>query len=45
MTQEAFDRGDWQAVINGHRLESHDAGESLRYGSALLHTLGPGPEA
>jgi len=45
MTQEAFDRGDWQAVINAHRLETHDAGEWLRYGSALLHTLEPGPEA
>lgn len=45
MTQEAFERGDWQAVIDAHRLESHDAAEWYRYGSALLHTLQPGPEA
>jgi tetratricopeptide (TPR) repeat protein len=45
MTQEAFERGDWQAVIDAHRLESHDAAEWLRYGSALLHTLQLGAEA
>lgn len=45
MTQEAFERGDWQAVIDAHRLESHDAAEWLRYGSALLHSIEPGPEA
>lgn len=45
MTQEAFEHGAWQAVIDAHRLESHDASEWLRYGSALLHTLQPGPEA
>lgn len=45
MTQAAFDRGNWQAVIHAHRLESHDAAEWLRYGSALLHILEPGPEA
>lgn len=45
MTQDAFERGDWQAVIDAHRLESHDAAEWLRYGSALLHTIEPGPEA
>ena len=45
MTQDAFERGDWQAVIDAHRLESHDAAEWLRYGSALLHTLEPGPGA
>ena len=45
MTQAAFDPGNWQAVIDSHRLESHDAAEWLRYGSALLHTLEPGPEA
>ncbi len=45
MTQEAFERGDWQAVLDAHRLESHDAAEWLRYGSALLHSLEPGPEA
>jgi hypothetical protein len=44
MTQEAFERGDWQAVIEAHRLESHDAAEWLRYGSGLLHTMQPGPE-
>jgi hypothetical protein len=45
MTQDAFDRGDWHTVLDAHRLESHDAAEWLRYGSALLHTLEPGPEA
>ena len=44
MTQEAFDRGDWPAVIDAHRLESRDAAEWLRCGSALLHTLQPGPD-
>ena len=45
MTQAAFDRGNWQAVLDAHRLESHDAAEWLRYGSALLHTIEPGLEA
>lgn len=45
MTQQAFERGDWQAVIDAHPLESHDPAEWLRYGSALLHSLTPGPEA
>jgi tetratricopeptide (TPR) repeat protein len=45
MTQEAFERGDWQAVIEAHRLESHDAAEWLRYGCALLHTIEIGPDA
>lgn len=44
MTQEAFERGDWRAVIDAHPLESHDPAEWLRYGAALLHTLEPGPE-
>lgn len=43
MTQEAYERGDWQAVIDGHPLESHDPHEWLRYGVALLQTLTPGP--
>ena len=45
MTQQAFERGDWQAVIDAHPLESHDAAEWLRYGVALLQTLTPGAEA
>jgi hypothetical protein len=45
VTQESFNRGDWQTVIAAHPLESHNAAEWLRYGSALLHTLEPGPEA
>ncbi len=44
MTQAAFERGDWQAVIEAHPLESHDPAEWLRYGAALLHTIEPGPE-
>jgi len=44
MTQAAFERGDWQAVIDAHPLESHDLAEWLRYGAALLHTIEPGPE-
>lgn len=45
MTHEAFKRSDWQAVIEAHRLESHEAAEWLRYGSILVHTLQPDPEA
>jgi hypothetical protein len=45
MTQAAFDRGNWQAVLDSDRLESHDAAEWLRYGSALLRSIEPGPEA
>ena len=44
MTKTAFDRGDWQAVIEAHPLESHDQGEWLRYGVALLQTIQPGPD-
>jgi hypothetical protein len=44
MSQQAFERGDWQAVIDAHQLESHDPAEWLRYGAALLHTIEPGPE-
>ena len=45
MTQQAFERGDWQAVIDAHPMESHDPAEWLRYGVALLQTLTPGAEA
>ena len=45
MTQQAFERGDWLAVVDAHPLESHDPGEWLRYGVALLQTLTPGAEA
>jgi hypothetical protein len=44
MTQHAFERGDWQTVIDAHPLESHDPAEWLRYGVALLQTLKPGAE-
>ena len=44
MSQEAFERGDWQAVIEAHPLESHDHDEWLRYGVALLQTIQPGPD-
>jgi hypothetical protein len=44
MSQQAFERGDWAAVIDAHPLESHDPAEWLRYGAALLHTIEPGPE-
>jgi hypothetical protein len=44
ITKAAIERGDWQAVIEGHPLESHDPAEWLRYGAALLHRLEPGPE-
>lgn len=44
MTQQAFDRGNWQAVIDAHPLESHDPQEWLRYGAALLHSIEPGPQ-
>jgi len=45
MTQAAYERGDWQAVVDAHPLESHDPAEWLRYGVALLQTLTPGAEA
>lgn len=45
MTEAAFERGDWQAVIDAHPLESHDSAEWLRYGVSLLQCLEPGPEA
>lgn len=44
MTQAAFERNDWQAVIDAHPLESRDPAEWLRYGAALLHTIEPGPD-
>jgi hypothetical protein len=44
MSQQAFERGDWAAVIEAHPLESHDPAEWLRYGAALLHTIEPGLE-
>ena len=44
MSREAFERGNWQAVIEAHPLESHDPGEWLRYGVALLQTIQPGPD-
>ena len=45
MSQQAFERGDWVAVIEAHPLESHDPEEWLRYGVALLLTLSPGADA
>ena len=45
MTQQAFEQGDWMAVIDAHPMESHDPAEWLRYGVALLQTLTPGAEA
>ena len=44
MSQEAFERGNLQAVIEAHPLESHDPEEWLRYGVALLQTIQPGPD-
>ncbi|QVL52142.1 MAG: hypothetical protein KFB97_11795 [Cyanobium sp. M30B3] len=44
MSKQAFERGDWQAVIDAHPLESHDPAEWLRYGAALLLTIEPGPQ-
>ncbi len=44
MSREAFERGDWQAVIDAHPLESHHSVEWLRYGVALLQTIQPGPD-
>lgn len=44
MSREAYERGDWQAVIQAHPLESHDPEEWLRYGVALLQTIQPGPD-
>ena len=44
MSQQGFEHGDWQAVVDAHPLESHDPEEWLRYGMALLQTVTPGPE-
>ena len=44
MSQQTFERGAWQAVIDAHPLESHDPAEWLRYGAALLHTIEPGQQ-
>jgi hypothetical protein len=44
MSREAFERGDWQAVIEAHPLESHEPGEWLRYGVALLQTITSGSD-
>ena len=44
MTQQAFEQGNWQAVIAAHPLESHDPQEWLRYGVALLQTIEPGTD-
>lgn len=44
MSREAFERGNRQAVIEAHPLESHDPGEWLRYGVALRQTITPGPD-
>lgn len=35
MTQQAYEQGNWQAVIDAHPLESHDSAEWLRYGAEL----------
>ena len=35
---------NWNAIIEAHPLESHDPQAWLRYGTALLMTLEPGPE-
>jgi len=45
MTQQAFERGDWQTVIEAHPLESHDPAEWLRYGVSQLQVLSPGTDA
>jgi hypothetical protein len=41
MSREAFEQGDWQAVIKTHLLESQDPDEWLRYGTALLQSIEP----
>ena len=44
MSREAYERGNWQAVIEAHTRESHDPGEWMRYGVAMLQTIQPGPD-
>jgi FkbM family methyltransferase len=44
MSRETFERGDWQALIDAHPLESHNPGEWLRYAVALLQTIQTGPD-
>jgi len=41
MTQQAFEQGNWQVVIDSHPLESQDPAERLRFGVALLQTIEP----
>ena len=40
MTHDTCERGE-----DAHRLWRHDAPQCVRYGSALQHTIEPGPEA
>ena len=44
MSRQAFERGDWQEVIEEQPLEAHDPQEWLRYGVALLQTIEQGPD-
>lgn len=43
--REAFERCDWQAVIDAHPHESHAPQEWLDYSIALQQRLIPGPDA
>lgn len=45
MSHQAYTRGDWQALIAAHPLESHDPQAWLHYGVALLQTIQPGQNA
>jgi hypothetical protein len=45
MAQSQADSCTWQALIDGHLLESVDPQDWLSYGVALLQTIIPGPGA
>ena len=44
VSPQSSDQTNWQAIIAAHPLESHEAHEWLRYGTALLMTLTPGQD-
>ncbi len=44
MSIEAYEQGNWQAVIEDHSLEIHDPAKWLRFAVALLQTIEPGPD-
>jgi hypothetical protein len=44
MGREAFEQGDWQALIKATLLESQVPAEWLRYGTAFVKGIAPPPQ-